>query len=138
MEQSIQAEPVVSRPVSKVALWTGRVLSTLIVLFMLMDTTMKFMKPEAVIKGTEQLGYQENQIAIIGGILLVFTVLYAIPQTAVLGAICLTTYLGGAFASRFRIGQYSNAMFVVVFGIVVWLGPLLRDRRLRQLLPVRR
>jgi hypothetical protein len=132
MEVTIQAQPV-----SKGQLWTGRVISILIILMLLMDSVMKFMKPEAVIKGTEQLGYQESQIAILGGILLSFTILYAIPQTAVLGAICLTTYLGGAFASHFRMGQTSSEVFVVIFGCLVWLALLLRERRLRELLPLR-
>ena len=126
-------------PVSKAQLWTGRVISTLMILFMLMDAVMKFVKPKPVIDGTVHFGYQESAIPIIGAILLVFTILYIIPRTAVLGAICLTGYLGGAFASQFRINEpLFSQIFPVIFGVLVWLGVVLRDRRLRQVLPIRR
>jgi hypothetical protein len=127
------------RPVSKGHVWTGRVISILVILFLLMDTAMKFAKPKPVIDGTMHLGYQLSAIPIIGGILLGFTILYIIPQTAVLGAICLTGYLGGAFASQFRINEpVFSQIFPIIFCALAWLGLLLRDRRLRELLPIRR
>jgi hypothetical protein len=134
MESTLQTPPV-----SKAQLWTGRVISTLMILFMLMDAVMKFVKPKPVIDGTVHLGYQESAIPIIGAILLVFTILYIIPRTAVLGAICLTGYLGGAFASQFRINEpLFSQIFPIIFGVLVWLGVVLRDRRLQQVLPIRR
>jgi hypothetical protein len=134
MESTVQVPPA-----SKGQLWTGRVISTLIILFMLMDAVMKFVKPKPVIDGTMHLGYQLSAIPIIGALLFAFTVLYIIPQTAVLGAICLTAYLGGAFASQFRINEPPfSQIFPIIFCALVWLGLLLRDRRLRELLPLRR
>jgi hypothetical protein len=72
--------------------------------------------------------------------LLVCTVLYAVPQTAVLGAVLLTAYLGGAVATHVRVGspQFSHVLFGVYLGLFVWGGLWLREPRLRALLPLRR
>jgi hypothetical protein len=83
-------------PVSKGRLWTGRIITALVVLFLLFDSITKVMKVRAVMEASAQLGYPANAIFTIGIILLVCTVFYIIPQTAVLGAILLTGYLGGA------------------------------------------
>jgi sorbitol-specific phosphotransferase system component IIC len=123
--------------ISKGMLWTGRIISTLIVLFMLMDAVMKLVQPEAVVKGTAELGYPVSSIGGIGIALLIATILYAIPQTSVLGAILLTGYLGGAVASEVRIGATPLASFPFIFGVLVWLGLVLRDSRLRALIPLR-
>ncbi|HXJ44938.1 MAG TPA: DoxX family protein, partial [Bryobacteraceae bacterium] len=85
-------------------LWTGRILSAIAVLFCLMDGGMKLFKPPFVVAATVQLGYPESSIVGIGVILLACTALYAIPRTAILGAILLTGYLGGAVASNVRAG----------------------------------
>ena len=83
-------------PVSKTALWAGRIISTLPTLFLLMDGVMKLFKPKFVVEATVQLGYSENVIVGLGIVLTACTVLYVIPQTAVLGAVLLAGYLGGA------------------------------------------
>ena len=125
-------------PVSKGRLWTGRIISAVVVLFLLFDSITKVMKVRAVIEASAQLGYPANTIFTIGIILLVCTVFYIIPQTAVLGAILLTGYLGGAVAANLRI---SNAMFNTLFPIVVaalmWTGIFLRESRLGALIPFR-
>jgi hypothetical protein len=102
-------------PVSKGRLWTGRIISAVVVLFLLFDSITKVMKVRAVIEASAQLGYPVNAIVTIGIILLVCTAFYIIPQTAVLGAILLTGYLGGAVAANLRIG---SAMFNTFFPIV--------------------
>ncbi len=120
-------------------LWTGRVLSTLPTLFLLFDGVMKLMKPKPVVEGTVQLGYPESVIVGLGVVLLGCTILYAIPRTCVLGAILLTGYLGGAVASHVRAQQGAFAiLFPILFGALIWGGLLLRDGRLRMLIPVRR
>ena len=121
---------------SKVMLWTGRVLTTLIVLFMLMDGAMKLNPPPFVVEATTKLGYPESSIRPIGAAALLGAILYAIPQTSVLGAIVLTGFLGGAVATHVRVGE-SNWYFAIVFGIVTWLGIYFRDARLRSLIPLR-
>ena len=123
-----------SPAVSKVALWTGRVLSVLPALFLLLDGAMKLVKPEPVVKATLEMGFSENVILPLGIVLLVCTVLYLLPPTAVLGAILLTGYLGGAVATHVRAGHGTfQTLFPVIFGVLLWGGLVLRDKRLRTL-----
>lgn len=123
--------------VSKGALWGGRIMSWLPALFLLLDGVMKLFKPEAVVKATTELGYPVNVIVPLGIVLTVCTILYLIPRTAVLGAILLTGYLGGAVATHVRVsaGLFSIA-FAIVFGILLWGGLYLRNYRLRKLIPL--
>ncbi|MEP6945300.1 MAG: DoxX family protein [Acidobacteriota bacterium] len=114
---------------------TGIVLSALPTLFLLLDGAMKLVKPAEVVNGTVELGYRENVIVPIGIVLIVITLLYAIPRTAFVGAILLTGYLGGAVATHVRVGAGAfNILFPVIFGIFIWGGLYLRDARLRNLL----
>ena len=123
---------------SKSMIWTGRVLSALVVLFFLMDGIMKLVKPPIVVKSTVELGYPESVILPIGIVLLLCTVLYVIPRTAVLGAILLTGYLGGAVATHVRVGAGAfPIVFPIIFGVFVWGGLFLRDARVRALIPLR-
>ena len=123
------------RTISKKLLWTGRVLSGLAVLFLLVDGAMKLAKPAVVVEATQQLGYPESYIVGIGLLLLTCTVLYIFPRTSILGAILLTGYLGGAVASQVRAGNgWFNVVFPVIFGVLIWSGLWLRDIRVRGLL----
>jgi hypothetical protein len=116
--------------------WTGRILSGLTTVLFLMDGVMKIVKPEPVVKATVQLGYPETTIFGIGIALVVSVILYAIPRTNVLGAMLLTAYLGGAVASHVRVGNpVGQIVMTVIFGVLVWAGPFLRDARLRALVP---
>ena len=124
--------------VSKTVLWIGWVISALPVVMLLMSAMMKFLKAEAVIKSFDHLGYSPDLALLLGTVELVCTALYVIPQTSVLGAILLTGYLGGAVATHVRIGESLEVIGPFAFGVFVWLGLLLRERRLRGLLPLRR
>ena len=125
-------------PVSKGRLWAGRIISWLPALFLLLDAVMKFVKPKPVIDGTVKLGYSESVIVPLGIVLLVCTVLYLIPKTAVLGAILLTGYLGGAVATHVRAQEgLFPVIFPVIVGALLWLGLYLRDTVLSKLVPVR-
>ena len=128
-----------TQTVSNKALWAGRVISALPVLFLLMDGVMKLVKPAIVVETTVKIGYPETVIVPLGIVLLVCTVLYAIPRTSVLGAILLTGYLGGAVATHVRIGDplFTHALFPVYLGVFIWGGLYLRDTRLRALIPFR-
>jgi len=127
-----------SQPVSKGALWAGRVISGLVGFFMLFDAVRKLVKPSFVVEGTVGLGFSEAVILPLGVVLLVSTILYLVPRTAVLGAILLTGYLGGAVATHVRAGHgWFEMLFPVIFGALVWGGLVLRDRHLRALLPLR-
>jgi hypothetical protein len=126
------------RPVSKGRLWTGRIISAVVVLFLLFDSITKVMKVRAVMEASAQLGYPANAIVTIGIILLICTVFYIIPQTAVLGTILLTGYLGGAVAANLRIGSAMfNTFFPIVFAALAWTGLYLRENRLGALIPFR-
>lgn len=119
--------------ISKGRMWAGRILGGLAVLFLVMDGGMKVVKPPFVVQATQQLGYPESMIVGIGLTLVVCTALYVIPRTAVLGAILLTAYLGGAVASNVRAGTpVFNVVFPVLFGVVVWASLVLRNRRLEK------
>lgn len=131
------ATATATAPTPKGMLWTGRVLTALIAAFMILDGGMKLFKPSFVVEGTKQVGFAESTIIPLGITLLVSSILYAIPRTAVLGAILLTGYLGGAVATHVRLGD-GNFLFAVIFGMLAWLGLYLRDARLRALVPVRR
>ena len=123
-------------PASKGMLWTGRIISILVVLFMLFTGTLKLIKPAGVVEGFAHFGYPERLILIIGIVEIACTVIYAIPRTSILGAILLTGYLGGATATNVRIGDPQFLMPVVV-GVLAWAGLFLREGRLRALLPLR-
>jgi len=120
-------------------LWTGRILAALPVLFLLMDGIMKLFKPDFVVKATEELGYSESVIIPLGIVLTAATVLYVIPRTAVLGAILLTGYLGGAVATHVRVGGGAfPVLFPVIIGAMLWGGLYLRDSRITALIPLRK
>ena len=126
-----------SQAVSKGQLWAGRVVSALPVLALLLSATMKFShKPEMVAGFTGKFGYPEGVLTPLGIIELLSAILYAIPQTSVLGAVILTGYLGGATATHVRVGDPFFAP--VILGVLVWAGLFLRDARLRALLPLRK
>jgi len=124
----------------KAMLWTGRVLSGLFVAFMLMDLTMKLLDLPVVAETSRQLGLPTDQARLLGTILLVCVALYLYPRTAVLGAILVTAYMGGAVATHLRVESplFSHILFGVYLALMAWGGLWLRDARLRSLFPWRR
>ena len=123
--------------VPKGTLWAARIISGLVAVFLLLDGVMKLMKLPFVVKETMRLGYPESVIFPLGLVLVVCTILYLIPRTAVLGAILLTAYLGGAVATHVRAGEpVSSIVFAIVLGVLVWLGLYLRNPTLRLLVPL--
>lgn len=122
---------------SKGVLWTGRVISALVALFLLWDGVSKVFRAQYSVEGTVQMGYPESTVVGIGLALVVCTVLYLIPRTSILGAILLTGYLGGAIASHVRL-EDPWLLFAVCLGVLVWAGLHLRDYKLRALIPLRK
>ncbi len=119
------------------ALWGGRVLSALPALALIGSATMKLTHNAGYVEGlVGTFGYQDGSIFAIGAAELASVILYAVPQTAVLGAVLLTGYLGGAVATHVRVGQPWFAPFLMA--VVVWAGLYLRDPRVRALLPLRK
>ena len=123
-------------PVSKKILWTGRVLSALPVLLFLFSAIMKFLRPPDLAKGFDHLGWPVSLAVGLGILELTCTAIYAIPRTAVLGAILLTGYLGGAIATHVRVGDPYFTQ--IIMGVMLWGGLYLRDPRLRALIPLTR
>ena len=139
MSVSVESTPAIFiTGVSNKAQWTGRILSGIAVLFLLFDAIGKLMRPEAVIKGTAELGWPTDVILTLGILQVVCLIAYLIPRTAILGAILWTGYLGGAIATHVRIDNplFSHILFPVYVALLLWGGLWLRDRRLRALLPI--
>jgi hypothetical protein len=133
--------PTVSPRSSSVrALWTGRVLTGIAVLFLTFDTLIKFSGAKEAVEGTTQLGWQPHHLPILGAIELVCLVLYLVPRTAPLGALLWTGYLGGAIATHLRIDNplFTHILFPTYIAALIWGGLYLRDARVRAVLgPVR-
>ena len=128
-------------PISRTALWMGRVLSGLVILFLLMDGGIKLVPIKEVTDTLQQLGYRGSveQARLLGVITLACAILYAIPRTAILGAILLTGLLGGAMATHLRVDSplFTHLLFGLYIGLMAWGGLYLRDPALRALMPIR-
>jgi DoxX-like family len=138
MTQSPAIPPsAVPVPTSKGMMWAGRVISAVPVLLMLFSAVLKLVKAAPVVQGFPRYGYPEGLIVILGVLELLSCIVYVIPATAVLGAILMTGYLGGATATNVRVGDPSYIM-TVLLGVFVWGGLFFRDNRVRALIPFRR
>jgi DoxX-like family len=122
-------------PVGRTAGRVGLVITGLVALFLLFDSVTKLLRLPFVVEATEQMGFPASTVPIIGGTLLVCLALYLIPRTAVLGAVLLTGYLGGAVCAQLRLEAplFSTLLFPVYTGVLVWLGLYLRSAALRAL-----
>lgn len=120
---------------SRAALWTGRVLSAIAVLFLTFDAAIKLLAVPEAVSGTTQLGWQPHHLPILGAIQVVCLVVYLIPRTAPVGAILWTGYLGGAIATHLRLDNplFTHVLFPTYVAALLWGGLYLRDRRVRAL-----
>ncbi|MEX0648011.1 MAG: DoxX family protein [Balneolaceae bacterium] len=123
---------------SKTTLWISYFMSGIVILFMLADSIGKFIKPEAVITGTLELGYAEHHLLVMGILSLFSILLYAFPRTALLGAVLLTGYWGGAIATHVSLDNplFSHILFPIYLAVLAWGGIWLRDERIRNLVPL--
>jgi len=121
---------------SRKALWAGRVMSGLAILFLAFDTVGKVLALAPFVQGTTELGYAASAVVGLGLIELVCLALYVLPRTSVLGAILLTGWFGGAIATHLRMGNplFSHTLFPIYVAILVWGGLVLRNARLRTVL----
>lgn len=121
--------------------WIGWIISGLVISFLLLDATMKLLAVPAVIEASASLGWRSDAdtARALGATLLICTLLYSMPRTAVFGAILLTAYLGGAVAAHVRIASplLTHQLFGVYVGALLWGGLYFRDARIRALLPLR-
>lgn len=140
-KERLRAEQPSSRPptASKGMIRAGRILSALAILFLLFDAFGKFAKFAPVLQAFARLGIPSSQVFSVGVLLLISTIVYAIPRTAVLGAVVLTGYLGGAVAIQMRAESPTfETWFPVLLAIVVWAGVYLRNCGLRAVFPLHR
>jgi hypothetical protein len=135
MEATLDPTLPTALPASIRLRWTGRVLSGLPVVFLAFDAAMKLARVQPVAEASARLGLPEHVNGGLGVVLLTLLVLYLIPRTAVLGAVLITGYLGGAVAMHLRVGDplASHTLFPVYVGTMVWAGLFLRDARVRAL-----
>jgi DoxX-like family len=117
----------------------GTVCTILAALFLAFDTILKVLRLDVAVEGTTSIGYPADTVLLIGTIELVCLVLYLVPRTAVLGALLMTGYLGGAVATHVRISSplLTHTFFPIYVACLLWAGLYLRDPRLRALVPLR-
>ena len=120
--------------------WTGRALSGLVVAFLAFDAGIKLLMLPAVVKASNELGFSTSSIFAIGVVLLACVVTYLVPRTALVGALLITGYLGGAIATHVRLGNplFSHTLFPLYVAALVWGGLYLRDDRVRALIAPQR
>jgi hypothetical protein len=123
---------------SRAALWTGRILGAVVVLALLADAGVSLFASHLLARNMEETGFPVGLSSVVGGILAVSTVLYAIPRTSVLGAILLTGFLGGAICTHLRMGELGSPPQIVsaLLGVAVWASLCLRNSTVRALLPL--
>ena len=120
--------------------WIGIAITVLITAFLAFDVFGKFAAPRPVVESMAALGFPAGQALVMGIVLAICLVLYVIPRTAVLGAVGLTGYLGGAVTANMRIEAplFSTTLFAVYFGVLMWAGLVLRRPELLRLAGIRR
>jgi DoxX-like family len=120
--------------------YIGVGLSVLVILFLVLDAGMKIVSAPPSVAATAELGFRPDVVPVLGWILAVITILYAVPRTSNLGAVLLTGYLGGAIAVQLQHGSplATHVLFGVYLGVLAWAGLWLRSDSLRATLPVRR
>jgi hypothetical protein len=120
------------------ALWAGRIMSAFVVVALMADGTIQLFAPAQIASMLQETGFALDLTRVVGPIILACAILYAIPATAVLGAILVTGFLGGAICAHVRIGELGSPPELVslLLGAMTWGGLYLRDPRIRAILPL--
>jgi hypothetical protein len=117
-------------------IWTGRVISAIVAALLLMGGVINVTRPDFAVEQSAKYGYSESSLPILGIVTIVSVILYVIPRTAVLGAILLTGYFGGAVATH--VTHSEPFILALVVGVLVWGGLYLRYPSIRALIPLRK
>src|SRR6201981_637280 len=120
------------------SLWAGRIMSAIVVIALVADGTIQLFTPAQIASMLQETGFAMDLTRIVGPIILACAILYAIPATAVLGAILVTGFLGGAICAHVRIGELGSPpeIFCLFLGAMAWAGLYARDARIRAILPL--
>ena len=120
------------------SLWAGRIMSAIVVIALVADGTIQLFAPAQIASMLQETGFAIDLTRVLGPIVLACAILYAIPATAVLGAILVTGFLGGAICAHVRIGELGSLpqIMAVILGAMTWVGLYARDPRIRAILPL--
>jgi hypothetical protein len=120
------------------ALWAGRIMSAFVVIALAADGAVQLFAPAQIASTLQETGFAMDLTRVVGPIILVCAILYAIPATTVLGAILVTGFLGGAICAHVRIGELGSPPEIIslLLGAMTWGGLYLRDPRVRAILPL--
>ena len=120
------------------ALWAGRIMSAFVVIALVVDGSIQLFAPAQIASMLQETGFAMDLTRVVGPIVLACAILYAIPATAVLGAILVTGFLGGAICAHVRIGELGSPPEIValLLGVMTWGGLYARDPRIRAILPL--
>jgi hypothetical protein len=120
------------------AVWAGRIMSAIVVIALAADGAVALVAPAQVASLLQETGFTADLTHVLGPIMLACALLYAIPDTAVIGAILVTGFLGGSICAHVRIGELGSPPEIIslLLGAMTWGGLYLRDPRIRALLPI--
>ena len=140
MSETMNLHRVSETSTSQRALWAGRIMSAFVVIALVTDGTLQLFAPAQFASMLQETGFAMDSTRVVGPILLACVILYAIPATAVLGAILVTGFLGGAICAHVRIGELGSPPEIIslLLGALTWGGLYARDPRIRAILPLMR
>ena len=138
MYETINLHQVPEIMTSHRALWAGRIMSAFVVIALVADGAIQLFAPTRIASMLQETGFAMDLTHVVGPILLACAILYAIPATAVLGAILVTGFLGGAICAHVRIGELGSPPEIIslLLGAMTWGGLYVRDPRIRAILPL--
>ena len=138
MTETMNLHPARETMTLRPALWAGRIMSAIVVIALAADGAIQLFAPAQIAGMLQETGFAMNLTRVVGPIGLVCAFLYAVPSTAVLGAILVTGFLGGAISAHVRIGELGSPpeLISLLLGAMTWGGVYLRDSRIRTILPL--
>ena len=138
MSETIKLHPAPETATLHGAIWAGRMMSALVVIALVADGAVQLFAPAQIADMLRETGFATDLTRFVGPIILGCAILYAIPATAVLGAILVTGFLGGAICAHFRIGELGSPPEIIslLLGAMAWGGLHARDPRIRAILPL--
>ena len=138
MSETMKLHQVPEAVILDRALWAGRIMSACVVVALLADGTIQLFAPAQIASMLQEAGFAMDLTRVVGPIILASAILYAVPATAVLGAILVTGFLGGAICAHIRIGELGSPPEIIslLLGVMTWGGLYARDARIRAILPL--